>query len=115
MDEWAHDEDLYDVSYSEMVCDCVNHTLNYLCLLKRLDFLLVFVLATCLFLLNFPIFQYVLLMLDMIPHANMQMVELTRSRALCSIFSVLETMPELIQQCSCYMNNPRTKHCPFLR
>ena len=77
MDEWAHDEDLYDVSYSEMVCDCVNHTLNYLCLLKRLDFLLVFVLATCLFLLNFPIFQCVLLMLDMIPHANMQMVELT--------------------------------------
>ena len=51
--------------------------LNYLFLLKKLDFLLVFVLATCLFLLNFPIFQCVLLMLDMIPHANMQMVELT--------------------------------------
>jgi hypothetical protein len=34
-----------------------------------------------------------------------------RSRALCSIFSVLETIPELIQQCSCYMNDPGTKHC----
>jgi hypothetical protein len=26
MDEWAHDEDLYDVNYSEMVCDIVNLT-----------------------------------------------------------------------------------------
>jgi hypothetical protein len=26
MEEWTHDEDLYDVSYSEMVCDLVNFT-----------------------------------------------------------------------------------------
>jgi hypothetical protein len=30
MEEWAHDEDLYDVSYSEMVCDHVNVILKYL-------------------------------------------------------------------------------------
>lgn len=30
MDEWAHEEDLYDVSYSEMVRDHVNFILeNY--------------------------------------------------------------------------------------
>jgi hypothetical protein len=28
MDDWAHDEDLYDVSYSEMVCDHVNRILK---------------------------------------------------------------------------------------
>jgi len=35
MDEWVHDEDLYDVSYSEMVCDSVNHTLKLFVLVKE--------------------------------------------------------------------------------
>lgn len=29
MDEWAHDEDLYDVSYSEMVCGHMNFILKH--------------------------------------------------------------------------------------
>jgi hypothetical protein len=35
MDEWAHDEDLYDVSYSDMVCTCVNHTLKLFILVEE--------------------------------------------------------------------------------
>ena len=57
MDEWAHDEDLYDVSYTDVVHDLVNLTLKLFVLVKNLDSSS-FMLAICLFPLNFPVFQY---------------------------------------------------------
>ena len=56
MDEWAHDEDLYDVSYTDVVHDLVNLTLKLFVLVKNLDSSF-FMLAICLFPLNFPVFQ----------------------------------------------------------
>jgi hypothetical protein len=89
MDEWAHDEDLYDVSYSEMVCDYVNLTdawYDSSCLsavvcnmqMVKLTILFFWIIGLdLLIMLHQPLFS-----------------DFYWSSALCSIFIVLETMLE---------------------